>query len=274
MPGASGDRVSTALAISGSDPAGGAGVQADLRTFASIGVFGMGVVTALTVQNTSGVGAVAPVDSTLVAAQLDAVLSDVVPDAVKIGMLSTAENVRAVADRLAQRDRTPIVLDPIIRSSSGAELLSSEGVDVLLDRLLPLVSIITPNLDEAARLTGAPVHTVGDMERAAAVLHSRGARHVLVTGGHLRGETIVDVFSDGSRISHFAGERIAGPSPHGTGCVLSSGIAAHLALGESVDRAVERGVGFVRIAIREAAAIGRGAPVLVLQPKTARWTNQ
>ncbi len=274
MPGAPGSGVSTALTVAGSDPSGGAGVQADLRTFAAIGVFGMGVVTALTVQNTTGVRRIDPVDPAVVAAQLDAVLADVRPHAVKIGMLSTAGNVHAVAAALAERHAGPIVLDPVVRSSSGAQLLSGEGVDCLLNRLLPMASIVTPNLDEAACLTGVPVRTVKDMERAARALHARGAPHVLITGGHLPGERIVDVFFDGSRIAHLAGGRIAGPSPHGTGCVLSSAIAAHLALGESVDSAAQRGVRFVRIAIRRAAAIGGGAPVLVLQPKTARSTNQ
>jgi hydroxymethylpyrimidine/phosphomethylpyrimidine kinase len=234
----------------------------------------MGVVTALTAQNTSRVQGVDPVDSALVSAQIEALLADVHPHAIKIGMLSSRGNVHAVADTLAGRYAGPIVLDPVVRASSGAPLLSAEGIDSLLDRLLPLATIVTPNLDEAARLTGVEVHTVGDMERAAEALHSRGARHALITGGHLRGETLVDVFFDGARIAHLSGCRVPGPSPHGTGCVLSSAIAAHLALGDAVDSAVARGIDFVRMAIRNAAAIGGGQPVLVLQPKTARWTNQ
>jgi len=267
---ASGDRVPTALSIAGSDPSGGAGVQADLRTFTAIGVFGMAVVTALTAQNTSGIRSVDPVGSAIVCRQLDAVLEDVRPDAVKIGMLSSSENAHAVADVLSERETGPIVLDPVIRASSGTSLLSDEGILAgLFDRLLPMASLVTPNLEEASLLTGDRVSTLEDMERAARVIHRQGSRHVLVTGGHLAGERTVDVFFDGSRIRHLAESRIPGPSPHGTGCVLSSAIAAHLALGESVESATEHGVAFVRMAIRRAGAIGSGSPVLVLQPKTA-----
>jgi hydroxymethylpyrimidine/phosphomethylpyrimidine kinase len=249
--------VPKALTIAGSDPSGGAGVQADLKTFSVLRVYGMAVIAALTAQNTMGVATVVPLPAELLKSQLDTVLIDISPDAAKTGMLSTAANVELVAAKVTEYGLTKLVVDPVMVSTSGASLLEADAQPVFRKELLPLALLITPNLDEARALTGKPVTTVDDMEEAALQIHSMGARNVLVKGGHLEGDS-TDVFFDGKDFVHLRSERIRNRHTHGTGCVISAAITAYLALGKPVEDAVREGKQFVTEAIRGGLAIGRG----------------
>ena len=254
-----------ALSIAGSDPSGGAGIQADLRVMAAFGVHGCSVVTAVTTQNSRGVRDVLELSPAVVGAQLDAVLDDIGADAIKTGMLPTAGGVEAVAARLGEGG-APLIVDPVARASSGAELSSSDALRAIRKMLLPRALLVTPNLDEAAALTGEPCDTVERMESAARVLHGFGAGAALVTGGHLEGSP-VDVFFDGESVSRLSSGRAPGPSPHGTGCALSAAVAAALASGADLPRAVELARGFVGRAIRFSFRLGEGAPFLDLSTK-------
>lgn len=247
----------TVLTIAGSDPGGGAGIQADLKTFAAHGVFGTSAVTAITVQNTRGVDAVVPLPADLVVRQMNAVLDDLGADAIKIGMLATAGTVTAVARRLAERGPAPLVVDTVIRASSGARLLDEAGVAALVDRLLPLATLVTPNAPEAALLTGLEVTTAPDLERAARRLVEMGARAAVVTGGHLDGPAI-DVLYDGRAVTEVRADRIAGRHTHGTGCTFSAAIAARLALGDELVAAVRAAKAYVTRAIEQAPGLGAG----------------
>ena len=257
MPSSEG-RVPTALTIAGSDSGGGAGLQADLKTFTRLGVYGMSVVTAVTAQNTLGVALVTEMAPAVVAAQLNAVFEDIPPAATKVGMLGNVGNVKTVLAHCT-RYRIPLmVLDPVMRSSGGTALLSDEGIDLMRSELLRLVFVLTPNLDEAEALTGAVVRSPDQMEQAARSLHDLGARNVLVKGGHLEGDRLVDVFFDGKSAFRLLGDRIESPGCHGTGCVLSAAITANLALGSDVEAAVSRAHAFTRLAIRNGLDLGRG----------------
>ena len=249
--------VAKALTIAGSDPSGGAGIQADLKTFSAHRVYGMTVITALTAQNTQGVSGVFDVSPSFVAAQLDAVVTDIPPDAVKTGMLSNAGVVEVVASKIREHGIARLVVDPVMVSKSGAALLRADAVDALRRSLAPLALLITPNTHEAQVLTGKGVRTAGDMEEAALRIHAMGARKVLIKGGHLEGDAI-DVFFDGKEFQHLRAERIATRDSHGTGCVLSAAITAHLALGKSVVDAVKLGKQFVTESIRRALRMGSG----------------
>jgi hydroxymethylpyrimidine/phosphomethylpyrimidine kinase len=255
-----GRRVPVALTIAGSDSGGGAGIQADLRVFARARVFGTTAVTAITAQNTRGVRRWCAVDPRLVRDQIDAVASDLRPRAVKSGMLANAAIVRAVASALRAHELAPYVLDPVITSSSGTSLLDGDGVIAMRRELLPLATLVTPNLDEATALTGEAVSDVRSMERAARALVEHGrARAALVTGGHLPGRTVVDVFYDGSgpprRLRH---RRIETRHTHGTGCTLSAAVTARLALGEQLRAAVRAAIIDVSRALRHPPRLGTG----------------
>ncbi len=247
-----------ALTIAGSDPSGGAGIQADLKTFSALRVYGTAVLTALTAQNTEGVGQVFDLPDGALAAQLDAVLSDMAPRAVKIGMLSTVTNVEIVCEKLARYDCRGVVVDPIVKSTSGATLLDSGALDVIREQLLPVCTLVTPNLNEAECLIGRPVRTPSEMEASARAIHRLGARNVLVTGGHLESTTALDVFFDGQEMATLKGELIENGECHGTGCVLSAAIAAHLAHGQSLPEAVKNGKIFTAGAIRNRLHLGHG----------------
>jgi len=247
----------TALTIAGSDPSGGAGIQADLKTFAAHGVYGTTAITALTVQNTEGVTDVTAVDPGLVAAQIDAVISDLGADATKIGMLATAAVVEAVADAVARHRLPHVVLDPVLRASSGRALLDEGAMAVFAARLLPLAAVVTPNLPEAGILTGRAVATLADMRRAAARLVELGARAAIVTGGHLVGPP-TDVCFDGRAFLELSGERIDSPHTHGTGCTFSAAIAARLALGDDLAAAARAAKTYVTRAIAQAPGLGHG----------------
>lgn len=246
-----------ALTVAGSDSGGGAGIQADLKTFHAFGVFGTSVVTAVTAQNTRGVTAVHAVPLEVVQAQFDAVVGDLAPAAAKSGMLATADLVRTVAVALRGLDGVPYVLDPVMVATSGHRLLDADAETTLADELLPLATVVTPNLHEAALLTGLEVEDLDGMRRAARALVDRGARAALLKGGHLDGDA-VDLLWDGRRERIWRKERLDTPHTHGTGCTLSAAIAAGLALGRSVEDAVETAVLWVGRAIATAPGLGSG----------------
>jgi hydroxymethylpyrimidine/phosphomethylpyrimidine kinase len=260
--------VSKALTIAGSDSGGGAGIQADLKTFSAFRVFGMSVLTALTAQNTVGVHAVHNVPPEFVAQQIDAVLSDVGADAVKVGMLSTAPIIRVVAERLAAWRQERVVVDPVMIAKSGDPLLQPDARDELRGSILPRAFVVTPNLHEAEALTDMPVKTEADMEEAARRILALGPRHVLVKGGHLR-DAATDILWDGRTVVRFHGERLPSANTHGTGCTFSSAIAAGLARGLDLERAVREAKAYVTAAIRDGFAAGRG--VGVLRHFVERW---
>jgi hydroxymethylpyrimidine/phosphomethylpyrimidine kinase len=247
-----------ALTIAGSDSGGGAGIQADLKTFQQFGVFGTSVIVALTAQNTREVRAVETVPEAMVSAQITALAEDLPPAALKTGMLAEAALVRLVARAIRENGWGPLVVDPVMVSTSGARLLSTEAEEVVREDLLPLAALVTPNLDEAAILTGRVVHDVPTMERAGATLLRFGAGAALIKGGHLSGQTITDVLVTPSGIRHFSRPRLETGSVHGTGCTLSAAITAGLALERMLERAVEDGLDFVHRAIAAAPRLGGG----------------
>jgi len=248
------------LTIAGSDPGGGAGIQADLRTFSRLGVYGMAVVTAATAQNTRGVQGVHFVPAESVALQLDAVLSDIGADAVKTGMLGNAEIVRATAEKIRQYGVPHLIVDPVMEAESGTRLLTEDGVESMVDLLLPLATAVTPNLAEAGVLVGQRVETISDMKLAARRIHEKGPRWVIVKGGHLK-ENPVDVVFDGSGYVELAGERVLGPSVHGTGCTFSAALAVGIARGMPVTEAVLTAKRFVTAALRTPLGLGKGRSI-------------
>jgi hydroxymethylpyrimidine/phosphomethylpyrimidine kinase len=250
-----------ALTIAGSDPSGGAGLQADLAVLAAFGVHGTSVATALTVQDTRGVRAVAPVAADVVRAQLDAVLGDFDVRAAKTGMLHRAEVVIAVAERMAG---VALVVDPVAAASDGTALLDADGIDAVRRLLVPIATVVTPNLREAELLVGRPVRDAAEMRAAARALVERGARSALVKGGHLADDA-VDVFYDGREFRELTASRIGGGAVHGTGCALSAAITAELAAGRELTDAITEAKRFVTRAIAGATPIGRGARILDLR---------
>lgn len=247
------------LSIAGSDSGGGAGIQADLKTIAALGCYGMTAITALTAQNTLGVRSIHAVPLQTLADQVDAVVEDIGVDAVKIGMLHSADTVRTVAAALRRHRLQRIVLDPVMIATSGAVLIDDDAVDVLLRELFPLADVVTPNLDEAAHLVRRSLETEADMEAAARELLARGANAVLLKGGHLAGETVGDLLLARDAEPHWMrAPRIATPNTHGTGCTLSSAIASQLALGADLGLAVERARAYVRGALAAGADVRTG----------------
>jgi hydroxymethylpyrimidine/phosphomethylpyrimidine kinase len=246
-----------ALTIAGSDSGGGAGIQADLRTFAAFGVFGTSALTAVTAQNTTGVRAVQVLEPALVAAQIDAVAEDFPVAAVKIGMLGRADIVRTVAGALDRHHLAPVVLDPVMLAKGGDALLAPDAVAALIEALVPRAAVVTPNLPEASAMTGRRVADVDDMTAAAERLLALGARAVVIKGGHLDGDAM-DLFADGTRVEWLRAPRIATPHTHGTGCTFASAIAAELALGRPLFDAVRSAKAYVHRAIARAPGLGRG----------------
>jgi hydroxymethylpyrimidine/phosphomethylpyrimidine kinase len=250
----------TAVSIAGSDSGGGAGIQADLLTFSAHGVWGATVVVAGTAQNSRGVVSVEPFTPRFVARQIDAVFSDFAPAAVKIGMLYDAPHVRAVAAGLRRHRAENVVLDPVLASTGGFSLLTREGLGAVRRDLLPLCALVTPNRSEAARLAGMPsARTEDDIGLAARRITNLGAQAVLVTGGDAAGGRIRDLLWFGNSFRVFERRRIATRATHGTGCTLSSAIAANLALGFGLEEAVSRGIGYVRAALKRGIYPGGGA---------------
>ncbi len=250
--------VPRALTIAGSDSGGGAGIQADLKTFAVLGVWGMSAVTSITVQNTRGVSDVADIPPNVVADQIRAVVMDIGVDAAKTGMLSSSEIIEAVGEVVAETGVPNLVVDPVFVSKHGDPLLRTDAVDALRRRILPLATVVTPNLPEASGLAGFDVKTKADMAEAARAIQELGPRAVLVKGGHLEEAESDDLFFDGRSLEWLSAERIDTPNTHGTGCVLSSAIASHLARGDALLEAVRKGKEFVTQAIRHSLRIGGG----------------
>jgi len=250
-------RIPRALTIAGSDSGGGAGIQADLKTFSAFRVFGMSVITAVTAQNSVGVQGVESLPPAFVARQLQSVLEDFGADAAKCGMLSTAPIIEAVAAALAERPVDRLVVDPVMVAKSGDPLLQPDARAALIGRILPLALVVTPNLPEAEALTGMPVTTRAEMEEAARRIHAMGPRNVLVKGGHLKGEA-VDLLWTGRALTAFSAPRIDSINTHGTGCTLSAAIASGLALGRPLAEAVREGKAYVTRAIQEGFQAGRG----------------
>lgn len=246
-----------ALSIAGSDSGGGAGIQADLKTFSALGVFGMTAITAVTAQNTLGVAGIVEIPAEVVGQQIDAVVTDIGVDAAKTGMLSNAQIIEVVADRIRRHHIERLVIDPVMIAKSGAPLLRPEAVDALRRTLLPLALVITPNLHEARALTGREIQTVREMEDAARALSACGARYVVVKGGHLEGAAL-DVVFDGARFERLEAPRILTAHTHGTGCVFSAAITAGLARGDEVRAAIREAKTFITRAIEEALPLGGG----------------
>lgn len=247
-----------ALTIAGSDSGGGAGIQADLKTFHAFGVFGTSALTAITAQNTLGVTAIHPIPLEVVRAQIDAVADDLPPSGFKTGMLATAPLVKTVAKAIRDHGLTSYVMDPVMVSTSGHRLLDSDAEGALVEELLPLTALVTPNLHEAEILTGGPVSTLEEMGIAARRLVEMGAGAALVKGGHLAEGEAVDLLWDGSRERSWRRARMETPHTHGTGCTLSAAAAAGLARGLPLAEAVDHAVDFVARAIRSAPGLGGG----------------
>lgn len=248
---------STALTIAGSDPSGGAGLQADLKTFHQRKVYGMAVLTLWTVQNTKGVKAVHVLRPSDVLAQLDAVLEDIRPGAVKTGALGNASVIRALAERFRVL-RYPLVLDPVMISKHGARLLEKNAVQTLKKELMPCAALVTPNLPEAELLTGLNIRDIGGMKTAARRILQMGPRAVLIKGGHLQGAAS-DIFCDARRLTVLAGRRVSTRHTHGTGCTYSACIAAELAKGSEMLSAVRIAKRFISKAIRTSPGLGKGS---------------
>jgi len=250
--------IARALTIAGSDSGGGAGIQADLKTFTVFGVYGMSAVTALTAQNTWGITGIHVVPASFVQQQIDAVLSDIGVDAVKTGMLVNAEIIRTVGGALRDHAVQNVVVDPVMAAGTGAALLEPEACEALVRDLVPLASLVTPNVGEAETMTGVPIKSVSDMHRAAAALIERGAKACLVKGGHLGGDQAIDVLHDGKRTHEFWTLRVPVRHTHGTGCQLSAAITANLARGRSLADSVAEAKRFITTAIAHGLAIGKG----------------
>jgi hydroxymethylpyrimidine/phosphomethylpyrimidine kinase len=246
------------MTIAGSDSGGGAGIQADLKTFAALGVYGSSVLTAITAQNTLAVTAVHEIPPDIVAAQIDAVVTDIGTDAVKTGMLSSAPIIEVVAAKLREYQLPNVVVDPVMAAKSGDRLLREEAVTVLRDLLLPLATVLTPNLPEAEILVGRALPDGDAIRRAAREIVALGPKAVVMKGGHAAGDVVVDILFDGASFREYAAPRIDTTSTHGTGCTFASAIAAGLALGLNIEEAVAQAKEYVTAALRNAKPIGGG----------------
>lgn len=253
-----------ALTIAGSDSGGGAGIQADLKTFAALGVYGISVLTAVTAQNTSGVQGIHELPADFVALQLDAVLQDLCPNAVKTGMFFSAANVEVVADRLrayrAHDEATWLVVDPVMAAKNGKPLLHMDAHEALMRLILPLADVITPNLDEASVLTGIECESEAGMRHAAEAIFALGARHVVVKGGHLhRNAESIDILYDGHEFREYRAARVRTRNDHGTGCTFSSAIAAGLAKGLAVPDAVAQAKRYLTEIVQASVPLNLGS---------------
>lgn len=245
------------LTIAGSDCSGGAGIQADLKTFAAHGTFGMSVIVSVVAENTARVIDIQDVTPDMIKKQMDAVFEDIFPDAVKIGMLSTPECMHAVAEKLTEYKPQNVVVDPVMYAKNGCALMQPYAIDTLIKTIIPLADVLTPNIPEAEKIAGMEIKTVADMEAAAKKICAMGCKGIVVKGGHHIGNA-VDVLFDGKEFYHFETERINTKNTHGTGCTFSSAIAANLANGLSVAEAVKNAKSYVTKAIEHSLAIGKG----------------
>ena len=248
----------TALTIAGSDSCGGAGIQADIKTMTVNGVYAMSAVTALTAQNTTGVTSIMEATPEFLGDQLDAIFTDIFPDAVKIGMVSSKELIRVIAEKLKQYGAEQIVLDPVMVATSGAKLISDDAVEALKSELIPLASVITPNIPEAEVLSGMKITSPEAMEAAAEKIHREFGCAVLMKGGHQQNDAIDYLYGDEGG-TWFYGKRIDNPNTHGTGCTLSSAIAANLAKGLSLSEAVDRAKTYLSGALAAMLDLGKGS---------------
>ena len=248
----------TALSIAGSDCSGGAGIQADLKTMTMNGVYAMSAITALTAQNTTGVAAILESDPDFLAKQIDAVFTDIRPDAVKIGMVSSAPLIEVIADRLRFYKAGNIVVDPVMVATSGSALIENDAVQALKEQLLPLAAVVTPNIPEAEVLSGMTIHTPAEMEQAARQISETYGCAVLCKGGHSVNDAN-DLLVANGQAKWFLGKRIDNPNTHGTGCTLSSAIAANLAKGKPLDEAVQRAKEYISGALADMLDLGAGS---------------
>ena len=245
------------LSIAGSDCSGGAGIQADLKTFSAHGLFGMSVIVSVVAENTSRVIDIQNISPDMIRKQIDAVFEDIGTDAVKIGMLSGEESMRAVAEKLSEYKAQNIVADPVMYAKNGCPLMDPDSVGALIDIIIPAADLLTPNIPEAERIAGITIENTEDMKKAAAKIHKMGSRNVLVKGGHLEKEAL-DILYDGKNYYYFNSERINTKNTHGTGCTFSSAIASNLALGMGLESAVRKAKIYVTTAIRHSLNIGKG----------------
>lgn len=245
------------LTIAGSDCSGGAGIQADLKTFMAHKCFGMSVITALTAQNTTGVYGIENCATDFVKNQLDCVMTDIMPDAIKIGMVSSVDIIEAIVEKLKEHGGQNIVVDPVMVATSGSRLIEDDAMDALLTRLLPLATIITPNLYEAELISGMKIETVEEMVAAAKKIADTYNGHILIKGGHLAGHANDLLYSQG-KITWFEGQKIENPNTHGTGCTLSSAIASNLGLGYDIEESVGLSKDYISGAIGDKMDIGKG----------------
>lgn len=250
--------VPTVLTIAGSDPSGGAGIQADLKTASALGAYGMAVITALTAQNTRTVAGVHEAPADFVALQVDTIFADITPDAVKTGMLASAEIIEVVAGKAVEHSFHNLVVDTVMVAKSGDRLLRADAVQAMREKLVPLAHVLTPNLPEAEDLLGRELNGDDAIREAARELQAMGARNVVIKGGHRQGDTVTDVLFDGEAFRDFSGPRIATMSTHGTGCTFASAIATFLARGESVADAVGHAKEYLTEALRRAYPVGGG----------------
>ena len=249
--------IKRALTIAGSDCSGGAGIQADLKTMSALGVFGMSVIVSVVAENTSRVISIEDVSPAVIKDQIDAVYEDIGTDAVKVGMLSTPECMEAVAERLSFYNPDNVVIDPVMYAKNGSPLMHEDAVSALIASIVPVATVLTPNIPEAERITGLEIKTIDDMKRAGEKIVSMGARAALVKGGHYIGDAS-DVLFDGSDFHIYTTKRINTKNTHGTGCTLSSAIASHLALGFGLPEAIKRSKDYVTGAIENALELGKG----------------
>ncbi len=245
------------LSIAGSDCSGGAGIQADLKTFSAHGVFGMSVIVSVVAENTSRVIDIQDITPDMIKKQIDAVFEDIEVDAVKIGMLSTPACMEAVAERILRYQPLNIVIDPVMYAKNGCALMQPESVDTLIKTIIPLADVLTPNIPEAEKISGLSIASVRDMETAARRIHAMGCKAVVIKGGHAVGSPL-DVLFDGESFTHFETARINTKNTHGTGCTFSSAIASELATGCTVKEAVQKAKAYVTTAIAHALPIGKG----------------
>ncbi|MEC9486320.1 MAG: bifunctional hydroxymethylpyrimidine kinase/phosphomethylpyrimidine kinase [Prosthecochloris sp.] len=250
----------TALTIAGSDSSGGAGIQADLKTFAAFGCYGLSALTALTAQNTCGVQGSIPVPPEFVGRQLDALLDDIDIHAIKIGMLQSSQTITVISERLSRLQGVPIVLDTVLSSSGGTPLLNEQAIPILKNKLFPISTLITPNIPEATILCGRtqPLHTKEDIMQAARQLLELGPGAVLIKGGHMEGQTCEDLLVTNGKEEWFPADRIVTPNTHGTGCTLSSAITAGLARGNALSAAVREAGAYLRKALRAGSSLSLG----------------
>jgi len=250
------------LTIAGSDSGGGAGIQADLKTISAIGCYGMSVITALTAQNTRGVTGIHPVPASFAADQIDAVFSDIGADAVKIGMLYSAQLIEVIAERLKEHSAEKIILDPVMVAQSGDKLLQDDAIQAIRECLMPLADVVTPNIPEAEVLIDCSIQGIDDMQTAANTLAEYGSRSILIKGGHLADDDSTDLLylRQDARFVRLDARRISSRNNHGTGCTLSSAIAAHRAKGSGIEEAVRKAKAYIQNAIRAGAeyTIGQG----------------